>query len=136
MTKAFDDEDLPTTEEWVTEQEETPDQIIMDTVGDVYEGLFLGLETISWDPPQGGTQEFVQIKLWDAESPKVLNASYRLKEAFDKVEVGREVRILYIKDVPIKGQPSPMKDYKVWSRPARPAWLNKSIDARTAAGLA
>jgi hypothetical protein len=136
MTNAFDEEDMPTEEEWVTEQDETPDQIVMDTTGDVYEGLFLGLEVINWDDPKEGPQEFLQIKLWDVESPKILNASYRLKEAFEKVEVGREVRILYVKDVPIKGQPSPMKDYKVWSRPPRTAWLSKSAEARTEAGLA
>ena len=29
-------------EEWAMEQDETPDKLIFDTIGDEYEGLFLG----------------------------------------------------------------------------------------------
>lgn len=122
-------------EEWETEQDETPDRLIFDTIGDEYAGLYLGSEVITYDDPKEGETTFTQLHFWDEESPKVINAGYKLLEAFAKVEPGREARIRYVKDVNV-GQASGMKDFKVWSRPARAAWLDKAIDARTKAGLA
>lgn len=122
------------TEEWVTEQDETPDKLIFDTIGDVYEGLFLGIEHIVPPECDDPDDEFDVAHFWDLESPKVVAGGFSLMRALRKIDVGREVRMVYVKDVDT-GSPSAMKDFKVWSRPARPAWEGKAAEARKAADL-
>lgn len=123
------------TEEWTIEQDETPDRLIFDTIGDEYEGLFLGIEHIVPPECDDPDDEFDVAHFWDLESPKAIAGGFALMRALRKIEIGREVRMRYVKNIPIAGQASPMKDYKVWSRPARPAWETKAAEARKAAGL-
>lgn len=119
-------------EGWGLEQDESPDKLIFDTIGDEYVGLYCGIEHITPNEDEGQDFEpFDQLMFWDLESPKVIPASFRLILAMRRIMVGREVRILYVKDVDVD-QPTPMKDYKVWSRPARPEWEERAEQARKA----
>jgi hypothetical protein len=104
---------------WEVRQDETPDRLIFNTIGDEYVGLFLGIVTIT--PEDTEEEPFQQVLLRDDDSPKAINAGYKLLQAFAKVRTGEEVKVKYVKDIDVK-QASAMKDFKVWARPCRPEW--------------
>lgn len=112
---------------WVVRQDETPDRLIFNKMGDEYVGLFQGIVTITPEDPE--EEAFQQIRLMDDESPKAINAGYKLLQAFAKVHVGEEVKVRYVKDIDVK-QASAMKDFKVWARPCRPEWEAWADEAR------
>lgn len=115
---------------WEVRQDESPDRLIFDKIGDEYVGLFLGIVTIQ--PEDEDEESFQQVLLRDDESPKAINAGYKLLQAFQKVQIGEEVKVKYVKDVDVN-QASAMKDYKVWARPCRPEWSWMRADAILAA---
>lgn len=103
----------PTEFEWETVHEEAADQIVFDTLGDAYTGEYLGSELISFTDKKGEEQSFTQLKFRDKEGLKGINAGYELRKAFDGIPQGAIVRVVYIKNVPITGQESPMKSFRV-----------------------
>lgn len=117
-------------EGWETVQDESPDRIIFDTIGDTYVGLFLGIEHVI--PESNPEEDFYQAHFYDEDSPKVIAGGYSLMRALQKVEVGREARMLYVKDIDT-GKKDPMKDFKVWARDARPEWRERAAQARKVA---
>lgn len=119
-------------ERWETVQDETPDRLIFDTIGDTYVGLFLGIEHII--PESDPEEDFYQAQFYDDESPKVIAGGFSLMRALQKVDIGRECRMMYVKDIDT-GKKDPMKDFKVWARDARPAWAERAAQARKTAGL-
>jgi hypothetical protein len=99
--------------EWETVHEEAADQIVFDKVGDTYVGEYLGSEVISFTDRDGEDQSFTQLKFRDNEGLKGINAGYELRKAFDGIPAGSIVRVQYVKNVPITGQASPMKSFRV-----------------------
>jgi hypothetical protein len=124
---AKQENDTPETEEeWATHTEETPDQIVFDTVGDYFIGTFTGTNEVTGENKKTGEAvNFTQL-LFRGEvaggkegpsehlggGPYVTNAGYQLRTAFEKIKPGTRVRITFVKTVNV-GQPSPMKDFRI-----------------------
>lgn len=99
---------------WETAVPETGDQIVFDTIGDVFIGLYLGSRTAladEYDPKS----EFTILMFTGVDGkPYQANAGWKLKSAFESATVteGSIVRITYVKDLDT-GRKDPMKDYRV-----------------------
>lgn len=104
--------------EWETVTEEVPTRVVFDTVGDVFIGDYVGREDIpaeknpTKDHPEGEAFSLFLFRGLDGKLYSV-NTSTRLNDAMSKVDAGRRCRLAYMKDVPVNGQPSPMKDITV-----------------------
>lgn len=97
-------------EEWTTVADETPAQVIFDTVGDVFVGRFVEKRTLTPNPEQSWDQ-FVFRGIEDGELYGI-NSSYSIAKGMETVQPGSVVRLTYVKDVEV-GRPSPMKDFKI-----------------------
>lgn len=107
----------PNAFQWEIAHEESPDQIVFDTIGDEYVGLYLGQETIEFaDKRSGEAKEFVQLRFRDPVGLRVINAGYDLLQAFAKIAPGTMCRVVLMKLVDV-GQNDPMKSYRVWTAP-------------------
>lgn len=98
--------------EWDEVHEEAPDQIVWDTIGEVYIGTYTGQESIDPKDPKDPDKRFIQLKFRDNEGAKVINAGHELRTAFAEIPTGSLVRIEYVKDVEVK-QAAPMKSFNV-----------------------
>lgn len=112
--------------EWNTVHVEAADQIVFDTVGDLYIGIYAGHEIIYPDPEKDPTKWFVQLKWTDPEGAKFTNAGYELRNAYtetryddaslpvvtDKIAIGSMTRNELKKLVDVD-QASEMKSFRV-----------------------
>ena len=99
---------------WTTVEEESPAQVIFDTFGDQFIGTYESMEVIPLDreDPEGDT--FTQLRFRNTDGYFGINAGFKLLDAFRKVDVGKMVRITYVKDVDTSGgRLNPMKDFRV-----------------------
>lgn len=92
---------------------ETGDQIVFDTIGDTFTGIYTGYEIGCKD---GGTEadEFTVLQFRGEDGkPYQTNAGWKLRKAFvNRVDSGSLVRITYVKDVATNSV-QPMKDFRV-----------------------
>jgi hypothetical protein len=117
-------------ESWEVVSTESATKVVFDTPadntdgkpGDVFTGVKVGKAVIampnnSKGEPQDPFTQY-QFRGW-GEFPTAelfgINESYKLA-ALDKIPDGKLVRISYIKDVPVHGQPQDMKDFRVEMR--------------------
>jgi hypothetical protein len=112
--------------EWNTVHVEAADQIVFDTVGDLYIGIYAGHEIIYPDPEKAPDKWFVQLKWTDPAGAKFTNAGYELRNAYtettytddgrpvvtDKIPVGSMTRNELKKLVDVD-QASEMKSFRV-----------------------
>lgn len=95
--------------EWTTVQDESPDVIIFDTVGDQFIGTYVGTEEI-----ENEGETFTRFLFRNDKGFFAINSSYRLAQGMGKVQTGELVRLTYIKNVDTSsGKLNPMKDIKV-----------------------
>lgn len=115
---------------WDTVHVEAGDQLVFDTVGDLYIGVYAGHEIIYPDPhnpnPDKAKKWFIQLKWTDPEGAKFTNAGYELRSAYtetvyaddgspvvtDKVAIGSMTRNELKKLVNVD-QESEMKSFRV-----------------------
>jgi hypothetical protein len=104
--------------EWEQVSEGARPQVQFTDLGDTLIGTFMGFQEIE-DP---NTQEVWKQALFDdVEFPEdvvgedvVINPGYDLLRALERIEPAKfRVRVQYARNIPIAGQPSPMKGYKV-----------------------
>jgi hypothetical protein len=105
-------------DEWDTVSEGSGLKVELD-ISDVFIGIYSSTETVEFDDPKEGHKTF-EVLHFEGISPKevkgehcTVNPGYQLSKAFQKIESGQIVRIKRLPDVPVTGQPSPMKDYAV-----------------------
>jgi len=122
--------------EWETVHTEAPDQIVFETPGDCYIGLYVGWSLIYPDPdnakPEKANAWFIQLHFTDPGGAKVINAGYDLRRAYleqtnvkettadssvkpefkDVIPPQTVTRNLYAKDVDVD-QNDPMKSFRV-----------------------
>lgn len=105
---------------------EAADQIVFDTIGDLYIGIYAGHEIIYPDPDKKPDEFFVQLKWTDPTGAKFTNAGYELRNAYtvttydsegrpevtDKVALGSMTRNELKKLVDVD-QNDPMKSFRV-----------------------
>jgi hypothetical protein len=106
--------------DWDIQHEESPDQIVFNTIGDEFAGLYLGAETIHFTRTVKGEEvpdEFVQHRFRGPEGIIVVNGGYELNTELAKIAPDTMVRIKLMKLVDV-GQNDPMKSYRIWT--ARP----------------
>lgn len=102
------------TVQWETAVPETGDQIVFDTIGDVFIGLYLGSRVVTV-MEKDKEEEFTILMFTGTDGkPYQVNAGWKLGSAFDSAAVSVKdiVRITYVKDVDT-GRKDPMKDYRV-----------------------
>lgn len=104
----YDDSDY----EWENIQEERPDQIVFDTRGDVYTGMYLRSEIITFTDNKGEEKEFTQLNFRDPGGLKSINAGHELREAFKNIPPNSMVRI-ELKKFVNTGEQSDMKSYRI-----------------------
>jgi len=94
--------------EWHTAVQETGDQIVFDTIGDEFVGMFNGPQTAEKEG-----EEFTILTFEGTDGkPYQTNAGWKLERAFVDIPTGTVVRITYVKDIDVN-QPSPLKDFRV-----------------------
>jgi hypothetical protein len=113
----------PAAFEWDLQHEESPEQIVFDTIGDEYVGLYLGAEVITFEDKKGDSQSFTQHRFRDPGGITVINGGYELNAELAKITPDTMIRIKLMKLVDV-GQNDPMKSYRIWT--ARSAADQKS----------
>lgn len=112
--------------QWTTVHVEAADQLVFDTVGDLYIGIYAGHEIIYPDPDKEPGKFFIQLKWTDPQGAKFTNAGYELRNAYtetrydgegmpvvtDKIPVGSMTRNELMKLVDVD-QASEMKSFRV-----------------------
>lgn len=101
--------------QWETAVPETGDQIVFDTIGDQFIGLYLGMRGVTVEEKDGRESVFKVLMFTGTDGkPYQINAGWKLESAFDSAAVPERaiVRITYVKDVDT-GRNDPMKDYRV-----------------------
>lgn len=101
--------------QWETAVPETGDQIVFDTIGDQFIGLYLGMRSVTVEEKDGRESEFKVLMFTGVDGkPYQINAGWKLESAFESAAVPERaiVRITYVKDVDT-GRNDPMKDYRV-----------------------
>jgi hypothetical protein len=107
----------PSAFEWDLQHEESPDQIVFDTLGDEFTGLLLGSEVIDFTRTVKGEEVADNFTQWRFRGPDgiiVLNGGYELNKELQKIEPNTMVRIKLMKLVDV-GQNDPMKSYRIWT---------------------
>jgi hypothetical protein len=104
----------PSAFEWDLVHEESPDQIVFDTVGDEYTGLYLGSEVIGFEDKKGDHQEFTQHRFRDPGGITVINGGYELNAELAKIPADTMIKVRLMKLVDV-GQNDPMKSYRIWT---------------------
>jgi hypothetical protein len=95
--------------QWVTVVEEAGTQIVFDTTGDAFVGMFTGKRIA-----QNDDEDFTILSFRGTDGQAYqTNAGWKLREGFSDITPGTIVRIEYVKDVKIPGQPSDMKDFRI-----------------------
>lgn len=112
--------------EWETVHAEAPDQVVFETPGDCYIGLYIGYEIIYPDPEKDPEKFFIQLKFVDPDGAKVINAGYDLRRAYVSITYDTDgrpevkevippqtvTRNTYMKDVDVD-QASEMRSFRV-----------------------
>jgi hypothetical protein len=81
---------------------EAADQLVFDTVGDRYIGIYAGHELIYPDAQKGDTDKFfVQLKWTDPQGAKFANAGYELRNAYVEVTYDSEGRPTVTDKIPV-----------------------------------
>jgi hypothetical protein len=94
--------------QWFTHTQETGDQIVFDTIGDVFVGMFTGKQVAQKDG-----DDFTILSFTGTDGkPYQTNAGWKLEQAFEDIPPQTIVRLTYVKDIDT-GQPSPLKDFRV-----------------------
>jgi len=96
---------------WDTVIQETGDQIVFDTVGDQFVGLYTGKREVTLDDGQ----KFTLLTFMGPGMKRYqTNAGWKLENGFLDAEIKRGdiVRVTYVQDIDT-GRPSPMKDFRV-----------------------
>jgi hypothetical protein len=88
----------------------TEGQIVFDTIGDTFTGVFVG-----WSETDNN---IAQAHFKNAEGEFFTNCGWSLKQQLKTVRKGSEVKITYISDQDT-GQASPMRVFRVQHRQAR-----------------
>jgi hypothetical protein len=109
---------VATDEEWEQVSEGARISVQFNQVGDTLIGTFMGFQTIE-DPNTG--ESWQQALFDDVQFPAdlkgedvVTNPGYDLLRALEQIVPGKfRVRVQYARNIPIAGQPAPMKGYKV-----------------------
>jgi hypothetical protein len=111
-------------EGWETIGEESGILFKWDKPGETFTGIFQGSRHIvppnSDDPDDEFDQQMFLSNEDGTDGGDILfvhNGGYKVREALTDDYIGWLVRLTYIKDVPVKGQASDMKDVKVQARP-------------------
>ena len=106
----------PTAYEWDIVHEESPDQIVFDTIGDEYVGLYLGAEVIEFESKKNKNEveTFTQHRFRDPGGITVINGGYELNAELAKIAPDTMLRIRLMKLVDV-GQNDPMKSYRIWT---------------------
>lgn len=114
----------PSDWEWETVSSETSIRVLFDSIGDVFVGQFVGIQTITPEgvDKDGKPNEPFDLYIFtgrDGNSYSI-NKSWKIETAFDDYDVQADewVRITYVKDVETKRGLNPMKDFKVEVRRA------------------
>jgi len=101
----------PKNDEWTTVADESPSRVVFDTVGDEFIGTYV--EKVTINNPKNG-EDFDQYVFRGTDGNLYgTNSSFSLARGMAKVTAGQMVRITYMKNIPIAGQPAPMKDFKI-----------------------
>lgn len=111
-------------QEWETVTEGARTNVQFNDLGDTLIGVFAGTQEVE-DPNSGETWQ--QYLFDDCEYPEdiagenvAVNAGYDLRRALDQIEPHQFlVRIQYARNIPMRGQPSPMKGFKVDRKPIK-----------------
>jgi hypothetical protein len=106
------------TQEWESVAEGARPVVQFTDIGDSLIGVYAGTQEIT-DPTT--EEKWNQYLFDDCEYPEdvagedvAVNAGYDLRRVLDTIQPGKFlVRIQYVRNVPIAGQPSPMKSFKV-----------------------
>jgi hypothetical protein len=106
------------TNEWEQVAEGARTSVQFNELGDTLVGVYTGTQDVE-DPQTGETWK--QYLFDDCEYPEdvagedvAVNAGYDLRRALDTIEPGKYVvRVQYVKNIPMRGQPSPMKSFRV-----------------------
>ena len=114
-----------TEENWEGVSEGARTVIQFNEIGDTFIGFYEGKEVVE-DPNENedGTHDsweqynFTGVFPSEVEGEKAaVNAGFDLRRALDQIEPNRYlVRMALVKLVPVKGQPSPMKSFRVDKR--------------------
>jgi hypothetical protein len=105
--------------EWEQVSEGARPQVSFTKIGDTLIGTFMGFQQVT--DPEDPEDSWQQALFDDVEVPTevkgedvVINPGYDLLRALEQIEPGKfRVRVVYARNIPITGQPSPMKAYKV-----------------------
>jgi|SRR5215472_9641932 len=95
---------------WDTVIQETGDQIVFDTVGDQFVGLYTGTRQA-----ENEGEKFTILTFMGPGGKRYqTNAGWKLESGFLDADIKRGdiVRVTYVQDVDT-GRPSPMKDFRV-----------------------
>lgn len=112
-----------TDNDWETVSEGARINVQLNVIGDVLDGDFMGFQTITdpEDPEDTWEQALfdnVVVPVDIKGEPVAINPGYDLLRALKQIEPGKfRVRVTYARNIPIAGQPSPMKGYQVQKRP-------------------
>jgi hypothetical protein len=110
-------------QEWENVTEGARINVAFNDIGDTLIGVFVGTQTV--DDPNNPDESWEQYLFDDCEYPEdvagegvAVNAGYDLRRALDQIEPGKFlVRVQYARNIPMRGQPSPMKGFKVDRKP-------------------
>ena len=109
----------PSQFQWETVKEESPDQIVLEVVGDTYIGELLRVLWINAETDPGKPEKmFLQAQFRDPDGVRAINCGYELTEAFRDAPVNLIYRIELKKYVDVD-EASPMKSYQVDSAKVR-----------------
>jgi hypothetical protein len=90
---------------WDTVHTEAGDQLVFDTVGDLYIGIYAGHEVIYPDPnnpdPDKAKKWFVQLKWTDPDGAKFTNAGYELRIAYTETTLGSDGQPIVTDKIPV-----------------------------------
>lgn len=106
--------------EWTVIAPESPQRIILDTIGDEFTGVFQGFDHVKTDDGQYDFEQAVFIAQWNTD-PSINNGElyaiggYKVLQALHAATpIQKMVRLRYVKDLPMSGNNrNPMKDITV-----------------------
>lgn len=99
-------------------KEESGEPVKFEAVGDTFTGVFRSAETIEFDDPKAEGENkkktFQQYHFTGTDGkPYSINGGYQFDEILPTIAAGTKVRITLAALIPVNGQPSPMKDYRI-----------------------
>lgn len=108
--------------EWTTVADETPAQVIFDTIGDTFEGTYVEKREIvnpNPDPKTGEHSKWNQYVFRGTDGELYgINESYSIAKGMAEVPFGTYTQLEYKKSVEV-GRPSPMRDFIIRTRASK-----------------